>query len=286
MAVLQLLKRIFSPICFLIFISQINNPCYSQSLVSASNPNEEILLVRTKQFTEFINRFNFTINFNGDPVDSVFASKIPREKMINSLFDLKDPRIDRKSKSYSGDYNVEKSEFINDVVSKNLLIYRYSDKIIAEAKSRILIKGIPKEIRIFLSQEIVGKDMVKWVITTIKSDLFDFLKKDTVFIRFIPPSSNETDFMNLKRALEDTDYLQYYASKDYNPDNLTLFYYLLNSGAIKFDYVEEVIYHIIDLPRWAIKVREFNRNDMNSGWLITDLTKNSDDKINYLKKLR
>lgn len=286
MAISQGFKRIFSSISFLFLVSQLNNLCYSQSLVNSSKPNEEIFLVRTKQFTEFISRFNFKINFNGDPVDSLFASKIPRDKMINSLFDLKDPRIDTSGKFYSGNFTNEKSEFITNVVNKNMLIYRYSDKIIAEAKSRILFKGVPKEIRIFLSQEIVGKDMVKWVINTVKGDLFDFLKTDTAFIRFIPPSSNETDFMNLKRALEDTDYLQYYSSKDYNPDNLTLFYYLLNSGAIKFDYVKEIIYHIIDIPGWCVKVKEFNRNDKNSGWLITDLAKNSDDKISFLKKLK
>jgi hypothetical protein len=92
--------------------------------------------------------------------------------------------------------------------------------------------------------------------------------------------------MNMKRALEDTDYLQYYASKDYKPDNLTLFYYLINSGVIKFEYVEAITYHIIDIPGWLIKVKEFNRQEMNSGWLITDLSKNLLDKEGYLKTLR
>jgi hypothetical protein len=92
--------------------------------------------------------------------------------------------------------------------------------------------------------------------------------------------------MNLKRALEDKEYLQYYASKDYVPDYLTVFYYMINSGSIKFEYVEEVVYHIIDIPGWVIKVKEINRNDMNSGWLITDVSRNSLDKDAYLKTLR
>lgn len=168
----------------------------------------------------------------------------------------------------------------------NFLIYKYSGNIIAEAKSRIVYKGIPDTIRIFLTQEIIGKDMVKWVIVNIKGNLFNFLQTDTAFIRFIPPSSNETDFINLKRALEDINHLQYYSSKDYNPDYLTVFYYLLNSGLVKFEYVEEVIYHILDIPGWCIKVKEFNRIEMNSGWLISDIVKNSSDKIAYLKTLR
>jgi hypothetical protein len=233
-----------------------NSLCYSQTIVNPENPNERIFLVRTKQFNEFIDRFNYKTNFNGDPVDSVFMSKIPRDKMINSLFDLKDPRIDPSGKSYTRNYIDEKAEFVNEVVHKNLLVYKYSGNIIAEAKSRIVYKGIPNTIRIFLSQEIVGNDMVKWVIINVKGDLFNFLQSDTAFIRFIPPSSNETDFINMKRALEDVDYLQYYASKDYDPDYLTVFYYMLNSGLVKFEYVEEVIYHIIDLPGWCFKIKE------------------------------
>jgi hypothetical protein len=259
--------------------------CFAQTIVKAINQNETIFLVRTKQFNEFLDRFNYITDFNGDPVDSVFMSEFPREKMLNSLFDLNDPRINPSSENFSGSYTAEKAKFVDEVIHDNLLIHKYSENILAEAKSLVIYKGKPVDISIFLSQEIVGNDMVKWVIEDVKGELFNFLKSDTGIIRFIPPSSNETDFINLKRALDDLDHLQYYASRDYNPDNLTLFFYLVNSGLVQFEYVSEVIYHIIDLPGWCIKVKEFNRNEMNSGWLITDISRNSSDKINYLKNL-
>jgi hypothetical protein len=286
MAVLSVYKRLLPALFFVLPGILNNNLCCSQTIINPGNPNEKIFLVRTKQFNEFLDRFNYKTNFNGDPIDSVFKSKIPRDKMINSLFDLKDPRINPSDKSYSVNYINEKTEFINEVVHRNLLIYKYSDKIIAEARSRIVYKGIPSTIRIFLTQEIVGKDMVKWVIINVKGEMFNFLQTDTAYIRFIPPSSNETDFINLKRALEDIDHLQYYSFKDYNPDYLAVFYYLLNSGLIKFEYVEEVIYHIIDIPGWCVKVKEFNRTEMNSGWLISDVAKNSSDNTNYLKTVK
>jgi len=286
MALLSVCKKLLPALFFLLPGILNNSISYSQTINASGKQNETQFLVRTKQFNEFINRFNYEINFNGNKVDSAFMAKIPREKMINSLFDLKDPRIDPLNKSYSVSYVREKSEFINEVISKKLLIYKYSDKIIAEAKSHILYKGTPNTVRIFLSQEIVGKDMVKWVISLVKGDIFNFLKSDTTFVRFIPPSSNETDFMNLKRALEDINYLQYYASKDYTPDNLALFFYLINSGTIKFEYTEEVRYHILDIPGWSISVKDFNRNDLNSGWLITDISRTSSDKDNYLKTLK
>jgi hypothetical protein len=268
------------------FVFQFNGLCLSQTIVKPENPNEKIFLVRTKQFNEFVDRFNFKTNFNGDRIDSVFSSKIPREKMINSLFDLNDSRLDPNNKSYSKNFVDLKTEFINKVVQKNILIYKYSDKIIAEAKSQVVYKGVPHKISICMSQEIVGKDMVKWVINHVTGDIFNFLKSDSVYLRFISPSSNETDFINLKRALEDTDHLQYYASEDFHPDNLTLFFYMINSGLLKFEYVEEVVYHISDIPGWSITVKEFNRNEMNSGWLITDVARNQDDKTEYLNYLK
>jgi hypothetical protein len=261
------------------------SPGHSQTVVIPENPKERIFQIRTKQFNEFIDRFNYKTNFKGDPVDSVFKLKISRERLINSLFDLKDPRIVPSDKKYSKKYTDEKKAFIDEVIVRNLMIPKYSDKIIAEAKSRIVYKGIPNSISIFLKQEIVGRDMVKWVITNVKGSIFNFFQTDTAYIRFIPPTSNETDFINLKRALGDIDHLQYYASKDYDPDYLTLFYYTINSGLIKFEYVEEVIYHIFEIPGWYIKVKEFNRIETNSGWLITDVGKISDSNLNYLKKL-
>lgn len=278
-------KKILPAVLFIYLSIQNNSLCFSQGVLNTENQNEKVFLVRTKQFIEFLDRFNYKTNFNGEKIDSVFKSKFPRDKMISSLFNLKDPRLDPSDKNYSTTYINQKAEFINEVVHKNLMIFRYSDNIIAEAKSRVLLNGTPKTISIFLTQEIIGKDMVKWVINDVKGDIFNFLKSDTAFVRFIPPSSNETDFMNLKRALEDTKYLQYYSSKNYEPDYLTVFYYMLNTGLVKFDYVEDVTYHIINIPGWCIKVKDFNRNEMNSGWLIMDVSKNSFDKNTFLKSL-
>jgi hypothetical protein len=276
----------FVPALFIVLPFCLNNVCSSQTIIRTENPNERNFLVRTKQFNEFVDRFNYITDFIGNKIDTGFKVKFPRDKMIQSLFDLKDPRIEKNSKSWSDNYIGLKTAFINEVIHKNLLINKYSDKIIAEAKSRIIYKGTPQIISIFLTQEIVGNDMVKWVIMNTKGDIFNFNKSDTSSIRFIPPSSNETDFINLKRALEDTENLKDYASKDYNPDNLSIFLFMINSGLVRFEYVEEVVYHIIDIPGWYIKLKEFNRNEMNSGWLITEVKKNNVETKEFIKILK
>jgi hypothetical protein len=262
------------------------NRCQAQNIVNTQNQKEKIFLVRTKQFNEFLDRFNYETGFDGKPVDSLFKSKLPRNKMLASLFDLRDVRTDRSDKNWSQNYSDLKAEFINTVMHETFLIDKYSEKIIAEARSRITFNGVPSSASIFLTQEIVGKGMVKWVITNVRSDIFNFYRPDTAHIRFISPSSNETDFINLKRALEDIDHLRDYTTKDYYPDNLAVFLFLVHSGAIKLEFVEEVTYHILDIPGWYIKVKEFNRLEMNSGWLICDIKKNNMGLTDYLKSLR
>lgn len=258
----------------------------SQEIKAPVNQNEQVFMARTKQFNEFLDRFNYKTTFKGDPVDSAFRLKMPRENLINSLFDMKDNRITSASKEYSEKFISLKKAFVEEVIRNNSQIGKYSENIVAEAKSRVLLKGAPKNISIFLAQETIGGTRVKWVVLDVKGELFNFLKTDTAFIRFIPPSSNETDFMNLKRAMEDVNYLQYYASKEYSQDNLTLFFYLINTGTLKFEYTEEVLYHILDIPGWCMKIKEFNRNELNSGWLISDLFENSLERSTYIRSLK
>jgi hypothetical protein len=263
----------------------VSRPLFSQVLTDPQKEREEIFIARIKQFNEFADRFNLETDFRGNPVDSAFREKMPRERMLNLLFDLKDPRILKSGPDYSDDYIRTKEAFIDNVVQKNIMLYKYSPGIIVEARSRVIYKGEPQKIRLFLIRETVGNSMIKWVIYSVKGDMLSISKTDTSMVRFIPPSSNETDFINLKRALEDTDYLQYYAVQDYEPDNLTLFFYFIRSGMMKFEYVEEVIYHIIDIPGWYLKVKDFNRTELNSGWLITDVARNNLDLPRFVQEL-
>ncbi len=259
---------------------------FSQVLTNQQKEREDIFVARIKQFNEFADRFNLKTDFDGNTADSVFKARMPRERMIPLLFDLNDPRIQPSEKEYSEAYIRIKEEFVEEVIKKNILLYKYSPGIIAEARARVIYKGDPQQIRLFLVQEIVGNNSVKWVLRSAKGDILNIFKTDTSMVRFIPPSSNETDFINLKRALEDTDYLQYYASQDYEPDFLTLFFYYIKAGIIKYEYVEEVVYHIIDIPGWYLKVKEFNRNELNSGWLITDIARNEYGITEFIKNLK
>lgn len=263
----------------------INSTLFSQNLVSPQKSAEEIFTARIKQFSEFTGRFNYKTDFNGNPVNPEFMAKMTRERMLSLLFDLKDPRTVKGNKDYSADYLKTRSNFISDVNGKKLVINKHSSGIIAEAKTRVVYKGSTHTISLFLNQEVEKNRSVKWVLLSAKGEIFDIFKEDTTMVRFIPPASHETDFINLKRALEDVDHLQDYAYDDFKPDYLTLFFYCIKSGVIKYEYVEDVTYHITDIPGWYIKVKDFNRNELNSGWLIFDVTKSNLSVSDFLKSL-
>lgn len=262
-----------------------NNSLSAQNLVNPQKSEEDIFTARIKQLSEFTDRFNYKTDFYGKPVDQAFMTKMPREKMLTLLFDLKDPRTIKGTSEYKEAYVKEKAAFVSEVREKNLVIEKHSAGIIAEAKTRVIFKGDAYTISLFLNQETVGKGSIKWVLLSAKGEIFDIFKEDTTMVRFIPPASHETDFINLKRALEDVDHLQDYASSDFNPDYLTIFFYCIKSGIIKFDYVEDVVYHIIDIPGWYIKVKDFNRNELNSGWLIYDISRINKSLPEFLKNL-
>jgi hypothetical protein len=257
----------------------------SQNIVNPQKNNEEIFLARTKQLNEFIDRFNLKTDFRGNPADAAFLSAMPREKMLSMLFDLKDPRTVKGNTGFDQAYSDLKKAFIAETSGRDLKIGKFSPGVIAEARTRVTYKGQPTFVSLFLHQENAGKGGVKWVLAGVSSEVFDIFRQDTAMVRFIPPSSHETDFINLKRALEDTDHLDGYAASGFEPDFLTTFFFCIKTGLMRFEYVEKVVYHIIDIPGWYFKVEDFNRNELNSGWLISDLKRNSLSLTDFLKKL-
>jgi len=254
---------------FILLILLSGKVVLSQSQIIDSEKNFNL---NVKQFNEFIDRFNYKTDFNGNPVDSVFKSKITRAKYLDLLFNKDDVRL----KNADSEYIDLKNEFIKHVVDRNLLINKYSLKIIAEAKSNVKYKNNSKEISIYLNQEIESNG-VKWVLLSVKADFLDVLSEDTVLLRFIPPTSNETNFISLKRVFDDSTYQHYYAYHNYSYDPLSSFLFALNTGLVKYQYVNEIVYHIIVIDGWHIQVKEFNRNTDNSGWLINNIVKTNLD---------
>ena len=275
-------KLVIVTFCYLLLLGLLcNKNVFSQTLTTSTGRN---YYLNVKQFNEFVDRFNYKTDFLGNTIDSIFESKISREKYLELLFNNEDSRLVPGDDKYSDNYVKLKKEFIQEVVSDSYLIDKYSIEIIAEAKSLVTYKNSSREISVYLNQEIVN-DGVKWVILSVNAEFLNILSQDTVLLRFIPPTSNETNFISLKRVFDDKNFQHYYLYNGFSYDPLSTFLFAVNTGLVKFQYVNEIVYHIFDVNGWQLKIKEFNRATENSGWLIDDISRMENSFEELLEEL-
>ena len=196
--------------CLYLILSFTSVKVFSQNTI---NQTERNFHINVKQFGEFIDRFNYKTDFKGEEIDSFFISKVPRKMYLELLFNNQDKRLSENNQGFLTNYSKLIKQFVDEIDSKELYIDKHSANIIAEAKSIVIYKGSEHKVSIFLNQEIENKG-VKWVISSVKADFLNTLKTDTVLLRFIPPTSNETNFISLKRVFDDSNHQHYYAEKD------------------------------------------------------------------------
>jgi hypothetical protein len=101
---------------------------------------------------------------------------------------------------------------------------------------------------------------------------------------YIPPLSNETNFMVLNKIFTNRNNLGIYSARNYNPQRVNPFYYAVGTDELKFKYVESITYYLFDVPGWAMIVRNFQRDTNNSGWLITEIERTNGDTYLYFKE--
>jgi hypothetical protein len=255
--------------CIIFFQIQLSG----QVLTPDSANRYEIYDYNVKQFDDFADRFNFKTDYRGKTIIPVAYAGPSRQTIIASLFNHDDPRMIKSSEFYSPEYEVLIREFIYVVCRDSLSIDKNSENLFASAETRGRFRDRIVNFNIILNQERVGKDMIKWVIRDIEADFLYFLLEDTTILRFLPPSSGELDFKELKRALKDLDYLQYYAHKNYSFEPTSVFFYLQNKGEMEIESIQEVKYRVLDIPGWCMILKDFNRLSKNSGWLIEDIYK-------------
>ena len=83
MALLPGFRKILHSVFIYFLCILINNPFYAQTINNSVNPNEQNFLVRTKQFNEFISRFNYKINFNNVTTLSKSDMRLIISKLVN-----------------------------------------------------------------------------------------------------------------------------------------------------------------------------------------------------------
>ncbi len=265
---MKLFTYIFLIFSFLLSLSY-SPRLYAQNFSISGDINISDFNFRVKQFSEFVDRFNFETDHKGEPIGE--ESELTRELLLATLFDQKDPRLQDVNDASSTEYMNLVKNLINDVCDNELYINKHSENIYARSICSGKYHNKNVDFSIILQQEIVGRDMLKWVVRDLEADFLEFLEVDTIMLKFLPPSSDKLDFMELRRAFSDSLHLDGYSYRDYKYDALSVFYYLLYSGEVKLESILEVEYIIKDIPGYEMVLKDFNRPSNNSGWLIRDL---------------
>jgi hypothetical protein len=257
--------RVSHLVVFLILL--IHSPLRAQ--LTGEMDDESKLYAETKQVNQFFRRFNGEEDEKGEryyPRDRQYRSVKLRKKYLGILFDA----------SNNGISNDLKMQFVNDVLDKTepAILDFHGGNWFSEVHTTFTMNGKAQPVTLFM--ELVKDHLgYKWVISKVHAAMFEpYFKRDTTKVgKFLHPLSHELDFMNLRKAFNNSDSISQFTVKQFVPDHLSVFLYEIKKGNLKFKTVEEVKFHFFQLDGWYFELSEFNRPGYNTGWLISNLVK-------------
>lgn len=259
---------------FLILLTtQISLLFCQKTIYHSKEEEEEILNAKTKQVGQFIRRFNHDEDEKGNRLnndDKKYRNTKYRKDFIAHLFDKQSTTISVGLRN----------EFIDQVTNKNKpkFLDFHGGEWYAEVAADFTHFGKTVNILLFLKLEKENGGH-KWVLSNVYYSYFNsfFDKKPTENTPFLHPLSHELGFMNMRKAFENVDIIEYFGEKEYKPDYLTLFFYEIKKSNLKFETVTNVKFHFLQIDNWYFELQDFNRYDHNSGWLISNLMKITDE---------
>ena len=230
--------------------------------------DEANLYAMTKQMGQFIRRFNYEEDQFGNqinPNDPSYRNTEKRRQSMAILFD---------QQTYGSQPDLQRY-FIEDVTANDSTFMTFlGGRWYSEVSAAFKYKGKNVSIIMILGVEKEGLGS-KWVLNNIYFSEFNKLFPTGEIAEkekhFLHPMSHELDFMNIYKIFKEPEVIEYYASKRFEPDYLTLFFYEIKKGNLVFQEVESVKFHVFQIKDWYFEVSWFNRSGSNSGWLISNL---------------
>ena len=222
---------------------------------------------RVKSLSDFIHIFN--ADFLQDSLqyqDSSYWRYRSRKHAILSIFDRNYVKDNASQETTS-----IIQEFIHQVVDDSLFLTLSDENWQATVSLAVYYHDAPYTIVMQLSKEEDLNNSAKWIIQKVEAPFL--LPQQNSTEDFIPPNSSDLNFMDVGQKLNKSEAPHVFATKNYAPDVLTLFFDAIQRREliIKHTLSTELTYQLTD--NWSFKVKEFSREDINSGWLIANLTK-------------
>ena len=243
--------------------------------------DETELYAMTKQMGQFMRRFNYEedqFGYKLNPKDPKYRNNEMRRKSLPILFDQEKYGTQTELQRY----------FIEDVTKSDSSYMTFlGGRWYSEVSTTFKYNGKDVNVMLFLAVEKEGLGS-KWVLTNVYFSEFNKLFPNGEMAEkekhFLHPMSHELDFMNIYKAFQDPNVIEYYASKEFQPDYLTLFFYEIKKGRLVFQHVDSVKFHVLQIKDWYFEVSWFNRSGLNSGWLMSNVIYMPEkEKVNLIK---
>ena len=230
--------------------------------------DETELYAMTKQMGQFMRRFNYEedqFGYQLNPKDPKYRNNEMRRKSLPILFDQEKYGTQTELQRY----------FIEDVTKGDSTYMTFlGGRWYSEVSTTFKYNGKDVSVMLFLAVEKEGLGS-KWVLTNVYFSEFNKLFPTGEMAEkekhFLHPMSHELDFMNIYKAFQNPEIIEYYASKEFQPDYLTLFFYEIKQGKLVFQNVDSVKFHVLQIKDWYFEVSWFNRSGLNSGWLMSNV---------------
>ena len=243
--------------------------------------DERALYTMTKQMSQFISRFNYEEDQYGkklNPNSPDYRDRKKRKNVLPLLFDMENQRTNGSLRDF----------FISDLTESDSNYFEFlGGKWYSEVSATFKWKGKSVDLSMIfaIEQENLGS---KWVLTNVYFPEFNklFPKGDIAEQQkhFLHPMSHELDFMNIHKVFKTPECVEYYASESYSTDYLSLFFYEIKQGNLVFEKVNNEKFHVFQIDNWYFEVSWFNRQGLNTGWLISNLIFLKDNEKEELLK--
>jgi hypothetical protein len=243
--------------------------------------DEKAFYTMTKQMSQFMSRFNYEEDQYGKkihPDSPDYRNRMKRKTVLPLLFDMENPRTNGSLRDF----------FISDLTQADSNYFEFlGGKWYSEVSATFKMNGQSVDISMIfaIEQENLGS---KWVLTNVFFSDFNklFPKGDIAEQQkhFLHPMSHELDFMNIHKVFKTPECIEYYASNTYSPDYLSMFFYEIKKGNLVFEKINSEKFHVFQIDNWYFEVSWFNRDGLNTGWLISNLIFLKDNEKEELLK--
>lgn len=213
---------------------------------------------QVKQIDEFMSRFNLEQVVIAPENDSLW-----RDNNLKLLFD--------KTTYLS---NQQMADTMVRTFVKDTAMLHFSDTCwYAVASCAVEYNKHTDTIQLILRTEHVKDYIYKWVIADAKGVIFSLAPRPHSEQLRISPADNEINFMSLSSiCINNAENIQRYNATGYKINTLDVFNTLVYTKQLTITYVVNIEYHFHNICNYNFVVRNFNRNNPNSGWLISSFS--------------